>query len=146
MRRLTLTLALAFTVGCGDDVEAGLSANVRIDRLLADVVASMSIYVLGPWRSDDIQLTCDNLMFRVIRPTDSKVEILDDETIAFSEPEGYSVTLSDVEPGSNRIVYIDARDAADSVIANGCTEFVQVESGKSVAVDVDVYCIDPPCM
>jgi maltose-binding protein MalE len=145
MKRLALTAALALTIGCGDPTEVGLAGTVRVDSLLADVVARMSIFVLGPWRSDDIQLTCDNLMFRVIRPTDSKVEILAREDIAFTDPEGYSATLTDIEAGQNRIVYIDAHDAADAVIANGCTDTVTIESGKTAAVDVYVYCIEPPC-
>ncbi len=137
MRRLTIALLIA--AGCGSDVETELAAHVRIDALLADEVASMSVFVLGPRRSDGIFLTCDTLMTRTIRPTDSEVEILARDEIAFSEPEGYSATLGDVEAGDNRIVYIDARDTDGTVIANGCTEFIEVQSGRSVAVDVDVF-------
>jgi hypothetical protein len=146
MSRLTLILSLALIVGCGDVVETRVSATVRIDGLLADLVASMSIFVLGPKRSDDIFLTCDTLMNRVILPTDSKVDPLARQDIAFSEPDGYSATISDVEAGENRVVYIDASDAGDTVIANGCSEFIEVKSGETTTVDVDVFCLSPPCL
>jgi len=141
MARMTFTLSLVLAAACGDGMEARLSATVRVDGLLADDVASMSIFVLGPRRSDGIFLTCDTLMNRTVLPTDSKVDILVRQDIAFSEPDGYSATLTGVESGENRFVYIDARDASDSVIANGCTDGVTVESGKAVSVDVDIYAI-----
>ena len=139
MTRNGLALLAVFAVGCGGGVEAYVAANVRVHGLLADDVASMSIYVLGPKRSDDIFLTCGTLMTRAIRPTDSKIEILAREDIAFSDPEGYSATLTDVEAGENRFVYIDALDAADSVIGNGCTDTVTVKSGEAADVEVLVY-------
>ena len=80
-------------------------------------------------------------MSRVLQPTDSKVDPLARQDLAFSEPDGYSATLTDVEAGENRIIYIDARDAGDAVIANGCTDGIEVKSGKTVDVDVDVYAI-----
>ena len=95
-RHSLVTASLFAVCACGSGAEAHLSASVRIDSLLADDVTSMSVFVLGPKRSDGIFLDCDSLMFRTILPTDSKVEILARRDITFTAPgvvQSHTVTV-----------------------------------------------------
>ena len=140
MMRRTLPL-LVLLAGCGDVDVSAMAMEVRVDALLASEIASLSVFALGPRRSDNILLTCSTLMPRAIDPTDSRVDILARTDVVFDATT--EVTLEKIEAGTGRIVYVGADDAAGTLIGNGCTENITVESGETMNVKLTVWGVPP---
>jgi hypothetical protein len=63
--------------------------------------------------------------------------------VDLSDPSAREILLEDVQAGPNRIVYVEAEDAGGTLIANGCTDSIPVESGKTVEVEVVVWRLRP---
>ncbi|MBI5509120.1 MAG: hypothetical protein HY903_10235 [Deltaproteobacteria bacterium] len=139
MSKRFICVGLMLAVGCGDASPTAVAATVRLDALLKDQVRSLSVYVLGPRRTDGIFLTCSNLMDRAMAPDDSRVEALGGQDIAFTDPAGRALDIANVEPGDNRLVYGEAFDAGGTAIANGCTDSVTVAAGSTVEVQLYLY-------
>lgn len=138
MKTIAIAGWVLILAGCGGDAAPTISAHVRVDSLLADDVASLSIFVFEPWRTDDVMLTCGNLLERIVLPTDTKVKELAREDVTLSALSGTTFVLDGVDAGTHRLVYVEAFDASEQLIANGCAEGVTVTSGKTVSVDVRV--------
>jgi hypothetical protein len=124
---------------CGEEARVSVRATVRLDAALADEVRSFSIYAFGSERSDGIQLTCTTLVPQEVMPDDSRLDLLDRVDVAWTPGGPLEATLDSVEAGTFRVIFVEAKDGTGAVIANGCTEWVTVESGETVTVEVPVY-------
>ncbi|MEE8410632.1 MAG: hypothetical protein V3T05_13600 [Myxococcota bacterium] len=136
MRR-ALTLAVLLSA-CGGPEPAFVAAHVRIDALLRDDVTALNVFALHPNRSDNFMLTCSTLLPRVIDPEDTRVNILARDDPALTDPADRQATLTNVEAGKNRIVYVAALNVGRELVGNGCKEWITVEEGKTVDVEVVV--------
>lgn len=132
-------LALIAVTGCGTETPAELRTSVRLSAALHNDTETVNIYALGPKRTDGIFLTCPSLQQFDIQPTDAKVELLANTSIALAGNKR-SGQLTDVEAGSGRLVYV-AAIGGGSLVGNGCTDDVTVPEGKSVDVTVEVFAV-----
>ncbi|OGQ91089.1 MAG: hypothetical protein A2289_05340 [Deltaproteobacteria bacterium RIFOXYA12_FULL_58_15] len=130
-----MTLMALVLCGCGAEQVTMLSANVRIDALLADDTASLTLHALDWKRTDGVFVTCSSLMLGDIKPDDARIEVL-----AVTEGTiGDDLVLKDVAAGEKRIVFVEARNSSDGVIGVGCADGVVVEGGEKVSVDILVH-------
>jgi hypothetical protein len=137
-RRLVVILPFLLAA-CGEPESAVVAATVRISALLQDEIKSLAFFALAPDRSDGVQLTCSTLMKKEIEPDDSRVEGLARVVILLADLQSQAVTLDGVSAGGNRLVYADGEGVAGTVIANGCTEYITVNSGETTTIELDLW-------
>jgi hypothetical protein len=133
--------ALVLGSACGGGPPE-LQAQVVLSSALHGPTESIGVWVFGPIRSDDVQVTCNSLRADTaqhLEPTDERLEVLGHADRAVDGSETQTLTLDEVAAGEDRFVYVAAYDGVEQLIGDGCTDTVTVRSGAVVEVRVQVH-------
>jgi len=136
-RLIYLTALVAFSSACGcGEVPVPVRATFTIDAALNEPIETVTIYVLGNRRTDEVFLSCSSLMTGTIGPTDVRVLVFALGTVDIG---GGTEQLDDIPAGGERIIYVAARGESGAVVGNGCAEHIDIRVDDTVDVDVIVF-------
>ena len=139
MKRALLIVALAASACGGPDVDAaaGATAAIRLQSSLESSTRSIKVRVIAPRDRDNLIVTCTSLLSG--NPFDERYELLQSAEFDYPPAEGASLVVSNVDKKDGAVVYVDARNAADQVIGEGCEAGVDVKGGETASVDITIY-------
>lgn len=134
-------LALCVCLGLAACGEAPTleGTHIHLDQALVAETTTLNIWVMEGQRTDGIQLSCYSLLGYLdvrVTPNDDQVVVLGQTQVDVG---GGAAQLNDLPAGSGRVVYVQAFDQNNQLLGDGCTADVEIPSGGTVAVQVDVY-------
>jgi hypothetical protein len=141
MNRALLVLILVLVASaCGDaSVEPanGTSAAIRLQAQLESSTHSITVRVFAPRDRENVIVTCTSLLSG--NPLDDRYEVLQSAEFDYPPVAGASIVVSNVDAKDGVVVYVDARNATDQVIGEGCEAGIDVKGGETANVDITIY-------
>lgn len=141
MKRTILILALC-AVACGDadDTRVDDTGSVAAIQLASQIEAAttkITVRIFAPRDREKVIVTCTSLLSG--NPVNDRYELLQSATFAYPPSDASALTVSNVKSDEGAVVYVDARNAADQVIGEGCEDGVNVKGGSTATVNITVY-------
>lgn len=143
MKHIAFTLAaIACMTACGDDSAetdptGSDGSGIRLQTSIQPNTREIGVYVFARRDRSNIIVTCTSLLTG--NPLDERYNVLQSGTFPYPGDNPDSVTLANITTEDPVIIYVEARDARDNVIGEGCAENVEIEDGGTRNVNVTVY-------
>lgn len=139
MKRVLFLMALV-TYACGDastEPASGTTAAIRLQSSLEANTRSITVRVISPRDRNDVIVTCTSLLSG--NPFDERYELLQSAEFDYPPAEGASLVVSNVDKQDGAVIYVDARNATDQIIGEGCEAGIDVKGGETASVDITIY-------
>ena len=128
-----LSLLLSSSFACGEAPVPEIESQITIEAAIASQVGTLEFFVFDLFRSDGIELSCNDLFFGNIQPDDSRLRRLAQTSVTGGQS---GALLTDVSAGGRRIVHVRALDNSSVEIGRGCTANVTITKGNTAVVQV----------
>ncbi len=139
MKRALVFIALLASA-CADagvDPVDGTTAAIHLQSSLEANTRTITVRVLAPRDRNNVIVTCTSLLSG--NPLDERYEVLQSAEFDFPPPDGASLVVSNVNKKEGAVIYVDARNATDQVIGEGCEAGIDVKGGETASVDITIY-------
>ncbi len=134
---LMLTLS-AFACG-GSELEPtrGTTAAIHLQSQLESSTRKVTVRVFAARDRQNVIVTCTSLLSGNV--LDDRYELLQSAEFDYPPAAGASFVVSDVDAKDGAVIYVDARNASDQVIGEGCEAGIDIKGGETANVDLVVY-------
>lgn len=139
--RSALLLTAVMLVACGDSAGVGddgtSTAAIHLATALETATKKVGVRIFAPRDHDNIIVTCTSLLTG--NPADSRYDVLQSADFDYPPAPGASITVDNVAAKDGAVIYVNARDATDIVIGEGCEAGVNVKGGATATVNIMIY-------
>ncbi len=140
MKRIAVIAALLATA-CGADAElqgsSGTAATITLQSSIEAATRKLTVRIIGPRDKSNVIVTCTSLLSG--NPIDARYDTLKTAELDYPPSDPANLMISDVKKKDGVVVYVDARNAQNQVIGEGCEAGVDVEGGKTATVNIVIY-------